>query len=147
MNTESVQTTARERLKMFVGRWTAKLDASPAWSSEGHAEFEWFRADVPLLVQRSHVDLPEAPDAVAIIACDGMNDTYAYSYIDERDVQRLYQMTFDGRTWTLLREGKPFSQRFTGRFSEDGMTITGQWDMHHDGAWKKDFDVIYTKVG
>ena len=147
MGKESVQTAARERLKPLVGRWTMKMTGAPPWPSDGHMELEWFRADVPLLIQRIHIDIPEAPEAVAFIGCDGMSNTYQYLYTDERDVQRILTMTLEGGLWMLLREGEPFSQRFTGRFSDDGMTITGRWEMKKPGEdWKTDIEVLYTKV-
>ena len=48
-------------------------------------------------------------------------------------VARLYAMTLDAGTWTLLRESPDFSpldfaQRFTGTFSDDGDTIRGTWE-------------------
>jgi hypothetical protein len=49
--------------------------------------------------------------------------------------------------WKLWREGSPYAQRFTGTFSEDGMTMTGRWERANDGAaWETDFDLTYTKV-
>jgi hypothetical protein len=49
--------------------------------------------------------------------------------------------------WKLRREGDPFSQRFTGRFAEDGRTITGRWEIAEDGeTWKTDFDLTYTRI-
>jgi hypothetical protein len=42
---------------------------------------------------------------------------------------------------------EPFSQRFTGTFSEDGNTITGRWEIAEDGAdFTTDFDLIYRRV-
>jgi hypothetical protein len=59
-------------------------------------------------------------------------------------------MTFDGTTWTLLRD-KPdftsldFSQRFTGMFT-DGHTIEGRWETSKDGStWELDFDLVYRR--
>lgn len=41
----------------------------------------------------------------------------------------------------------PFPQRFTGRFADDGQTITGRWEKAEDGEnYKTDFDLIYRKV-
>ena len=36
----------------------------------GRVTFEWLDG-VPLLIERSHVELPEAPDSVSVIGCDG----------------------------------------------------------------------------
>jgi hypothetical protein len=145
---ESVDTAARERLDALVGEWTMEAipPGGPPWPGEGRVTFAWFQ-DAPLLIQRWHVDLPEAPDGVALIGCDGMSGRYYQLYTDDRDVQRIYEMSLDAGVWRLWRNGAPFSQRFTGTFSDDGRTITGRWEIAEDGTtWKTDFDLIYTKV-
>ncbi len=146
---ESTNTTARERLEALVGEWSIEAGPpeGPPWPGEGSVIFEWLDDGIPLLVERSHVDLPEAPDGVAVIGCDGQNDTYYQLYTDDRDVQRLYAMSLKDGVWKLWREGAPFAQRFTGTFSEDGRTITGRWKLAEDGeTWKTDFDITYTRI-
>lgn len=50
--------------------------------------------------------------------------------------------------WSLWRAGEPFSQRFTGRFEDDGNTILGRWEEAEDGGnYTIDFDLIYRKIG
>jgi hypothetical protein len=145
---ESIRTEARERLEALVGEWTLEAGppGGPPWPGEAGVSFEWLDG-VPLLIERSHVDLPEAPDGVAVIGCDGMSDTYYQLYTDDRDVQRIYQMSLGDGVWKLWRDGEPFSQRFTGTFSEDGKTIVGRWEAAKDGkTWKTDFDLTYTRV-
>jgi hypothetical protein len=145
---ESTNTTARQRLEALVGEWTLEAipPGGPPWPGGGSVTFEWLEG-LPLLIERTHVDLPEAPDGVAVIGCDGMSGSYSQLYTDERDVQRLYEMSLEDRVWKLWREGEPFSQRFTGTFSEDGRTIAGRWETAEDGqGWKTDFDLIYTKA-
>jgi hypothetical protein len=40
-----------------------------------------------------------------------------------------------------------FSQRYTGTFSDDRDTITGRWEICHDGeTWEHDFDLNYTRA-
>ena len=145
---ESTDTVARERLEALVGEWglEARPPGGPSWPGEARVVFEWLDG-APLLIQRWHVDLPEAPDGVAVIGCDGMSAAYYQLYTDERDVQRVYKMSLTEGVWKLWRDGKPFSQRFTGTFSEDGNTIAGRWEIAEDGeTWKTDFDLTYTRV-
>lgn len=139
----------RERLEALVGEW--KLEAGPpggpAWPGDARVTFEWLEG-APLLIERWHVDMPEAPDGVAILGCDAARDVFFQLYTDDRDVQRVYEMSLSDGVWRLWRDGEPFSQRFTGRFSEDGRTITGRWELAEDGVtWRTDFDLTYTKVG
>jgi hypothetical protein len=146
--TQSINTVARARLEALVGEWAleARPPGGPPWPGEGRVTFAWLD-DAPLLLQRLHVDLPEAPDVVAVIGCDGIGDTYYQLYTDSRDVQRLYAMSLtDDGVWRLWRDGQPFSQRFTGRFSDDGRAIAGSWEIEEDGAWRTDFDLTYTKL-
>jgi hypothetical protein len=146
---ESINAAARERLEPLVGEWTmeAAPPGGPPWPGGGRVTFE-FLEGAPLLIERWHVDMAEAPDGIAVIGCDGMSDTYYQLYTDERDVQRIYAMSLADGVWKLWRDGEPFSQRFTGEFSEDGKTITGRWEIADDGqSWKTDFDLIYEKVG
>lgn len=145
---ESTETAARERLEAFVGEWTMEAGPpdGPPWPGAAKVSFEWMDG-APLLVQRWHVDMPEAPDGIAVIGCDGKNDRYFQLYTDERDVQRIYEMSLAEGVWKLWREGEPFAQRFTGEFSADGATIAGRWEIAKDGeSWRTDFDITYTRV-
>jgi hypothetical protein len=73
------------------------------------------------------VPIPEAPDGLAVIRWDEGGGTFLQHYFDASD--------FD------------FSQRFTGRFSEDGRRIDGTFEIAHDHeTWEKDFDAVYTRV-
>jgi hypothetical protein len=145
----STETAARERLEALTGEWTtvAGPPEGPAWPGGGRVAISWLEGGVPLLVQRWSVDLPEAPDGVAVIGCDGRSDGYYQLYTDERDVQRLYAMSLDGGVWRLRRDGEPFNQRFTGTFSDDGATIAGRWEIDEGDGWRTDFDVTWTRVG
>ena len=66
----STNTGARERLEALVGEWTIEAGppGGPPWPGGGRVTFEWLDG-VPLLIERSHVDVPEAPDGVAVIGC------------------------------------------------------------------------------
>ena len=146
---ESTDTGARERLEALVGERTMEAGppGGPPWPGAARVTFEWLEGG-PLLVERWRIDLPEAPDGVAVIGCDGLSGSYYQLYTDERDVQRIYAMSLEDGVWKLWRGGEPFSQRFTGEFSEDGKTITGRWEAAKDGEnWETDFDLVYTKVG
>src|SRR5688572_5554494 len=115
---ESTNTAARARLEALIGEWTLEAGppGGPPWPGEGRVTFEWL-GDAALLVQRWHVEEPQAPDGVAVIGCDGMSNAYFQLYTDDRDVQRIYSMSLGDGVWKLWREGQPFSQRFTGTLS------------------------------
>ena len=106
------------------------------------------------LIQRWTVPVPEAPDGIAIIGADPDHDgQYLQHYFDTRGVARVYRMTFTDNVWTLWRDEADFSplhfrQRYVGTLSDDGQTITGAWEICHDGTtWEHDFDLNYHKRG
>jgi hypothetical protein len=140
---------ALQRLEVLVGEWTQEAipPGGEPWPGEARATFEWLEgSDNRLLIERSTVDMPEAPDGVCVIGCDAAKGTYYQLYSDERNVCRVYEMSIGGGEWKLWREGEPFNQRFTAKISEDGNRIEGRWELDEGDGWKTDFDLIYTRV-
>jgi hypothetical protein len=118
-------------LEPFIGEWTMEVDIPgappPDPGTTAGCTFEWMQGE-HFLVQRWEISVPEAPDGIAIIGWDDGRDTLLQHYFDSRGVARVYEMTFDGHVWTLLREQPDFApldfgQRFEGVFSEDGKRI------------------------
>ncbi len=145
---EPTTTGTRERLDVLVGEWAMEAGppGGPPWPGGGRVTFAWLDG-TSLLIMRTHIVLPEAPDSVSVIGCDAANGTYYQLYTDDRDVQRMYEMSLDDGVWKLWRTGAPFAQRFTGTLSDDGMTIAGRWERADDGmSWETDFDLTYTKI-
>jgi hypothetical protein len=139
---------ALRELEPLVGAWNieATWPDGEQWPGGGRVTFEWHDSGAHL-VERGTAELPEAPDNVSIIGCDAANGTYLQLYSDERGVCRVYEMSIGNGEWKLWREGEPFSQRFTGTFSDDGNTITGRREIAEDGTnYVTDFDLIYRKV-
>jgi hypothetical protein len=117
----------------------------PPWPGDARVSFEWLAE--AFLIERWTVDLPEAPDGIAVIGPDQSGERLVQHYFDSRGVARVYGMSLERGVWRLWRDGDDFSQRFTGTFSDDGQRIEGRWEIAHDGTtWETDFDLIYTKV-
>ena len=71
------QPTAEEalkRLEPLVGEWNleAKPPDGPPWPGKARATIEWHDSGAHL-VQCSTVEMPEAPDSISIMGCDGAN--------------------------------------------------------------------------
>ena len=93
------------------------------------------------LIQRITIDDPVFPAAVSVIGPTTMH------YFDSRGVARTYDISLTDGVLTIQRDGPDFAQRYTGRFSEDGGTITGAWEIDEDGAGlAHDFDLSYTRT-
>ena len=145
------QPTAEEalkRLEPLVGEWVIEAgppDGEP-WPGEGRVSFEWHDSGAHL-IQRWSVDMPEAPNGVAVIGCDGAAATYFQLYSDDRGVCRVYEMGICDGEWKLWRDGEPFAQRFTGKIATDGQTIAGRWELAEAGdEFRTDFHMTYRRV-
>ena len=142
------------RLAAFIGEWgmEAKFKDIPSTDAGARVVFEWMPGQ-RFLIQRWQIPVPEAPDGIAIIGADPENHgNYLQHYFDSRGVARVYKMSFDDGTWKLWRDAPDFSpldflQRYTGTLSDDGNTISGAWEICHDGTtWEHDFDLTYTRI-
>jgi len=135
-------------LDVLVGEWIAQVEIAGA--PPGRCTFAWdLRGTV--LLQRSISPLPEFPDGLMVIT--PADEGYVQHYFDSRGVLRLYRMSLDDQTWTLLRTEPDFSpldfaQRYVGTISADRNRIEGRWETSHDqgGSWEVDFPLSYTRV-
>ena len=151
MTTRSAELAA---LDVLVGEWSmaARFEQMPTPEVDARVLFEWLPGG-QFLVERWTVPVPEAPDGIAIIGLDPSGEErYLQHYFDSRGVARVYKMTLADNIWRLWRDDADFSplefrQRYAGTVSDDGQTITGSWEICHDGTtWEHDFDLSYSKL-
>lgn len=145
---------ALDHVAPLVGEWeiegTHRL--MPGVVIRGRATFEWLAGEV-VLIWRTRYDHPDIPDSIAIVSCDEEGDLRnpnggcAVHYFDERGVTRLYTLDAEPGVWRFWRDAPGFAQRFTGRFSDDGNTITGMSELCQDGnTWMEDLPMTYRRV-
>jgi hypothetical protein len=148
------ENAAIERLGVFLGEWSMRAEFKKIPSADVGARvvFEWMPGG-RFLIQRWEVPVPEAPDGIAIIGADPESEgNFLQHYFDSRGVARVYKMSLSDRVWKLWRNSPDFSpldfsQRYTGTLADDGGSISGAWEISHDGkTWEHDFDLTYTKV-
>jgi len=140
-------------LELFLGAWSleAIVPHAPRTDVRGRVTFEWLPGG-GFLVERWEVPFPAAPNGLAVTGFHRDRGTYVQHQFDSRGVARVYEMRFADGVWTLTRSEPDFSpldfrQRWSGRFSPDGNTITGRWERSHDGAtWEHDFDLRYERI-
>jgi hypothetical protein len=143
-------TTRNPQLQPFdalVGEWTieARHQALPGVVVRGDAVFEWLEGE-QFLIQRSRMEHPDFPDAIAIIGVLG--DCLAMHSYDSRGVHRVLATSFDDGAWRLWREASApdFSQRFEGSFADGGDTIQGLFQISHDDTrWEDDMEITYRR--
>jgi hypothetical protein len=151
---QQTESAAVDRLAVLVGEWhmAVEFEDVPPADLRARVVFEWMPGR-RFLVQRWEIPVPEAPDGTGIIGADPQSDdNFLQHYFDSRGVARVYKMSVSDRDRRLWRDEPDFSpldfaQRYTGTFGDDGRTITGFWEIAHDGGtWEHDFDLTYTKV-
>lgn len=145
------QNPALRYLEILVGDWAMELsNASFLPNSSdtviGHIAVKWLEEGAFLVIYMGNKP-PSTPDAIWLISRDESTTNYTVLYYDTRKVSRVYEMSFANGVWKMWRTSPEFSQRFEGKLSDDGSTITAHWEKSSDGStWEHDFDVTYTKV-
>lgn len=140
-----------DRLKIFIGKWNVEISgmsfrADKAETVTGLITFKWLENE-SFLIEHSEFSDSEFPSGIEVIGFDDTNENYSVLYSDSRGVLRIYEMTLNEGVWKLWRTAPGFSQRFTGKFSNNNKIITAKWESSQDGInWEHDFDLIYTKV-
>ncbi len=147
----STANSALQPIAVLVGEWDMELSngaflPSLADTVKGHVSFKWVE-DGAYIVYQVGAGAPGGPGATMLIGRDESFPHYQVLYYDNRKVSRVYQMSFSDGVWKMWRQAPGFSQRFEGKLSADGNTITAQWDKSSDGShWEHDFDLKYTRV-
>ena len=141
-----------DELQPFIGEWSfeGRHVAIPNAVIRGRSVFEWW-ADRTFLMHRSTCDHPDIPDSISVIGATRPGGGLAQHYFDTRGVHRLFDMTFARGVWTLARTAAgptDFDQRMDAKFSADGNTITGGFEVRDSGTheMRHDFSVTYTRV-
>jgi hypothetical protein len=93
-----------EEFDILVGEWTIEAFGAVG----GHVTFEWLEGRT-FLVQRWTVDVPEAPDGIAIIGPTPSGDGPVQHYFDSRGIARVYETTLTDGVWRLWRDGPDFA--------------------------------------
>ena len=108
-----------------------------------YVAFEWL-ADQRFLIQRSHYEHPEIPDAVAVSGI--VDGTPSMHYFDSRGVHRVFALEITKDTWRFWNDTPGFAQRFTGTL-RDGV-IDGRTELSRDdgATWTLDLAITYRRI-
>lgn len=102
-------TLADRPSRSSLGRQPARLlphaeaTGGPPWPGDARVTFEWL--DRAWLIERWTVDMPEAPDGVAVIGPDESRQNLCQHYFDSRGVARVFGMSLKDGVWQLWRDG------------------------------------------
>ena len=133
-----------EQLSPLLGDWVA--DSKAFSEGRGHTTVT-LTEDGKLLRIHSVEEDQRFPESLMIVGADEASDECTVLYHDSRDVYRVYRMALAEGEWRIWREPPGFNQRYIGKLSDDGRSITGRWEFSKDGkSWNVDFDLNYAKV-
>lgn len=138
-----------KQLAMLEGEWVIELSNAaflpdPKTTMTGSASFDWIEDGAYLVMRQGE----RAQDMWAIwtINRDEAASDYKVFYFDNRNVSRIYEMSFENNVWKMWRHTPEFSQRFEAKVSKDKKVLTGAWEKSYDGKkWEHDFDLVYKK--
>ena len=143
-----MDTSRLKELDVLIGNWDWTL--SNAWfldsletKQAGTASFEWVES--AFVLWRFKLGTNDVPESVTMIGYSSPTDRFEAFYYDNRGVSRIFDMRFDGKQWSMLRQDPDFYQRFTAQVNGD--TIAAIWEASEDqgNTWRKDFDLLFTR--
>lgn len=135
-------------LDVFVGTWRtegvvrATADA-PAFPFTAEDRYAWMEGGFFLL---HHVDARmggERLRALEVIGYDAATETYPMHSYDSAGNAGTHRGRLRDGEWTFTGA----AERFTGRFADDGHTLSGLWERSDDGTtWEPWMDVTLTRA-
>jgi hypothetical protein len=137
--------TDMDALEALMGEWTTEVrHPNPDIGVvHGGMTVEWLDGG-GYLVQRSWTEDARFPRWLSLIGPTEAGDRIVQHYFDSRGVARIYEISLEGGVWRQWRDDPEMSQRFTGRFSDDGSEIEMRLERTEpDGTWIHDFDLVY----
>jgi Protein of unknown function (DUF1579) len=139
-----------QRLDVLVGTWrtqgwTRERGDRPAVEIEATDSYGWLSGGFALLHTVDARVGDQKVEGAEIIGYDPARASYVTQYFGS-DGPARYEATLEeeseGLVWTMRGE----ATRFAGRFSADGNTITGRWELLDDGSrWRPWMDITLTK--
>ena len=94
--------TDMEDLDVLVGTWSLAASlAADGDPPQAEASFEWLEGR-RFLIERWHIEHPDAPDGIAVIGPGLTEGSYRQHYFDSRGVERIYEMTLVDGVWMPL---------------------------------------------
>ncbi len=137
-------------LESLIGEWDITLSHSrflPSMEATlpGHASVAR-ELDGAVVVMRQTISDERWPVGMWVIGADDDHAAYTALYSDTRSVQRVCQMSFDGRAWKIWREKEGFSQRFDAEITGGGGRIEMKlFYCENKRDWLSDFDLSFVR--
>jgi hypothetical protein len=142
------QNPALDFFAPFIGEWISEGTHPyiPDVTLHGNCTLEWIEGGA-FVISRTSMDNPQIPDGIAIFGSDDVTKKLFQLYFDERNISRMYEVSFEENTIEWKRNTPEFSQQFTLTISADGQTMTGKGMMRqNDQEWEDDIQLNYIRL-
>jgi hypothetical protein len=128
----------------LVGAWDTEA-THPLFDGvvTGSVTYEWLEGG-HFLVQRSHNDHEQFPDAICVIGAPETGDGLLMEYFDSRGVRRTYGISLDDGVLRIWRDQPGFDQRAVATVAPDGFEVVHQL-ARVPGEWKDDLRATYRR--
>ena len=138
------QAPALEPFAALIGTWVTEA-THPLFDGvvPGGVTFEWLEGG-RFVVQRSHNEHDQFPDAISVIGAPEDGDGLVMEYFDSRGVRRTYGISFEDGVLRIWRDAPGFDQRYSATPARGG--FEGRWQVAETpGDWKDDLKVTYLR--
>ncbi|MBG9941083.1 DUF1579 family protein [Brevibacillus formosus] len=157
MTNEHVNHTSQEVLKpdpalshlnVFVGKWMTEgliteSPSGPAVKLKAIDTYEWLPGGFFLIHHVDGLMGDKEVKTIEIIGYDASNQVYFTHAYDNHGSMASYYANLLGRDWKITGN----TERFSGKFSVDGNTLIGTWELlGNDEKWTHWMDIRLTKV-
>jgi len=142
-------TTPSKRLEALTGNWKTKgwtKEAPGVPASRIEAVDTYERLPGGALLHRVDARVgDEKVEGAEIIGYDPARQRYVTQYFGS-DGPNAYEANLSEEDGALVWRMLSSADRFTGIFSDDGNTITGQWEsLDDDSSWRAWMDITLTR--
>jgi hypothetical protein len=125
-----------KRLNVLAGVWdttitTLNSDGSEGGASKATDTYKWMPNGFFLLHDVDAIMGGRNVQSLEILAVDQNSENFVSRSYDADGSINDFTSRIEGRAYTI--SGR--SQRFAGEFSEDGKTLTGQWEQFDNDRW------------
>lgn len=131
---------------VLIGTWhtEATHPTLPGVVVHGTTSFAWLEGEA-FVIQRSHNDHEQFPDAIAVIGPPEDGGDLLMEYFDSRGVRRTYDIGLEDGVLQVSRDHPSFDQRYSATLAD--AEFTGLWQVAETpGAWTDDLAVAYRRV-
>jgi hypothetical protein len=137
-----------EALQIFVGTWNTEgeieaTSTEPGSRLKARDTYEWLPGGFFLLHRVEGCMGTTDVQSLEIIGYDATSRRYFTHSFDNYGVASAYQALLADDSWTILGD----SERFLGRFNDDGTALSGTWErLADDSTWIPWMTITLTKA-